>query len=416
MGKPLLSVGAVAAMLVLAGCSGGMPGGGEQSGSMAFYVSDQPGAIDDFEHLNVTVTKVGVHKVNASSAENGTWIETDFDNVTVDLTELQGENAANLANASLPNGTYNNAFIHVSAVEGATTDGEQVDVKLPSSKLHVAENFTVGAAEESHFVFDVMVHETGNGKYVLRPNAGDSGKNVPVKPTPGAKQSGQAGASGETTTTAQSGTSAGTTTQSEMAVYLSDRPGAIGDFDHLNVTVSAVGVHRQNDSDNESAWVEQDVDSVTVDVTELQGDRAVSLANFTLENGTYDTVFVHVAWTNGTLTNGEHVPVKLPSSKLKLHQEFTVGDGNTTHFVYDVMVHETGSGKYVLKPNVAESGPNEPVTKVSKKNAKPDDDTPNESDTSNETTTTTQSGDETTAQSGNETATTTTATTTTATA
>ena len=49
----------LAVMLVLAGCSGIMPSSGtDQSPTTAVYLSDAP--IDDFEHLNVTVTKVGV--------------------------------------------------------------------------------------------------------------------------------------------------------------------------------------------------------------------------------------------------------------------------------------------------------------------------------------------------------------------
>jgi len=153
---------------------------------MALYLSDQPGSIDDFSHLNVTVTSVGVHRTNATgnrSNDTGQWITRNLSG-TFDLTQLRGENASMLTSLDLPNGTYNNVFVYVSAVNGTLTDGSQASVELPSSKLHIATQFDVGAGEQSHFVFDVMVHSAGgsgkNAKYLIRPNVKGSGKNKPV--------------------------------------------------------------------------------------------------------------------------------------------------------------------------------------------------------------------------------------------
>jgi hypothetical protein len=95
-----------ALMLVLAGCAGGVspaPNGGVdttaandadvgagtdggdggdgtatgKSSAISFYLSDKPSAIDDFEHLNVTITTVGFHRVesaetDATTTANGT--------------------------------------------------------------------------------------------------------------------------------------------------------------------------------------------------------------------------------------------------------------------------------------------------------------------------------------------------------
>ncbi len=87
-----------AVMLVLAGCAGGVspaPNGGvdttaandadvgagtdggdggdgtatEGSSAISFYLSDKPSAIDDFEHLNVTITKVGFHRVESAETD-----------------------------------------------------------------------------------------------------------------------------------------------------------------------------------------------------------------------------------------------------------------------------------------------------------------------------------------------------------
>jgi hypothetical protein len=56
-----------------------------------------------------------------------------------------------------------------------------VNVKLPSQKLHLNEEFTVGSNRSVDFVFDITVFEAGNsGKYILKPVASESGTDVPI--------------------------------------------------------------------------------------------------------------------------------------------------------------------------------------------------------------------------------------------
>jgi hypothetical protein len=217
-----------ASMLVLAGCTGGVPGGAgggasdaamsDDSGTVTLYVSDQPGAMGDFEHLNVTVDKVAYHRANASgdtvdaddAAENETeadaeaegeadaeveaesdgegpeseegWETYDVEDTTVDLTELQGENATVVGQQRLENGTYDKVFLYVSDVNGTLKDGNSTQVKLPSGKLQVEKEFTVGQNESLDFVFDATVVKAGkSGKYVLTPVVSESGTDVPIK-------------------------------------------------------------------------------------------------------------------------------------------------------------------------------------------------------------------------------------------
>ncbi|GGN11777.1 DUF4382 domain-containing protein [Halarchaeum nitratireducens] len=194
------------ALVVLAGCAGG-PGGGTTSttsddggatsttsdggtsgsGTVVTYLSDRPAAIDDFAHLNATVTRVGLHRVSAAGNESdganataGGWQTVDV-NETVDLTELRGENATHIVNQSVPSGTYDNVFVYVSDVNGTLTDGSSAAVKLPSGKLHLATTFTVEANRTVDFVYDLAVHGTGNGRYIVRPNAGESGADQPLR-------------------------------------------------------------------------------------------------------------------------------------------------------------------------------------------------------------------------------------------
>ncbi|WP_053946853.1 DUF4382 domain-containing protein [Halolamina sediminis] len=377
-----------AAMLLVAGCGSGVaPGGSDGSGegTVNMYISDQNNAIDDFEHLNVTITEIAAHRVDDSEseteasetavseteeidAEDDGWVTRDVDNVTVDLTELQGNNATMVGQIDAPNGTYDKVFVHVSDVNGTLTDGSSTDVKLPSSKLHLNEEFTVGDGEAIDFVFDITVVKRGqSGSYNIQPVASESGPDQEIEERPAAKQGEREESDedeeAETETPATGTPTATAQTSASLDFYVSDERNAISNFEHLNVTIEKVGVHRADDGgENESAWVEKDVNNVTVDLTELQGANASKLGTLAVQNGTYDKTFVHVAEINGTLTNGESTNVKLPSEKLQLKKEFTVGDGEAIDFVFDITVFEAGnSGKYILKPVVGESGTGDQV-------------------------------------------------------
>ncbi|MBZ6494924.1 DUF4382 domain-containing protein [Natrinema longum] len=219
----------VATLVAIAGCAGGMGGGlrtdsaddssvtdsSAGTGTAAFYVSDEPNAIDDFEHLNVTITEVGFKKggelsdgsdgdaeteSEADDAENETdgereertegdqkadderdeegdeWTEYDVDERTVDLTELKGSNASMIDEFELPAGDYETVFIYVSDTEGVLTDGSTTRVKLPSSKLQLDRKFTIGDNESVDFVYDIAPHKAGkSGKYILKPVISQSG-------------------------------------------------------------------------------------------------------------------------------------------------------------------------------------------------------------------------------------------------
>ncbi|PSQ15529.1 hypothetical protein BRD00_13770 [Halobacteriales archaeon QS_8_69_26] len=226
-----------ALLVVLAGCTGGLAGDGgaddgagptgdasvddgdqrdTDGGAVNFWISDQPNDIDDFEHLNVTVTKVAFHHVGgnatdreagasdegnatdgaegegeredgaedeAGESENGRWIERDVDNRSVDLTRLKGNNATLIGAFDLPEGQYSKVFVYVGGIDATLADGgESANVKLPSDRLHLNEKFEVTSDESPDFVFDIAVHEAGNsGKYILKPVVSESGTGVPIE-------------------------------------------------------------------------------------------------------------------------------------------------------------------------------------------------------------------------------------------
>ena len=260
MNRHAVAAALVAGLVLLAGCSSGLTGtpdgtateesalDGEttaeeiegETGTVNMYISDERNAIDDFEHLNVTVTRVGVKPagddsddedadaddtetenggtgtenggtedddtetaadtnatdaegIEAPDADDGSdegdesddgesgWVEYEVDNRTVDLTELKGANATKLSSLDAPNGTYGKVFVYVSDVDGTLKHGSDQRVKLPSGKLQLNSEFTVGDGEEVDFVFDITAFKAGNsGKYVLKPVISESGTDVEI--------------------------------------------------------------------------------------------------------------------------------------------------------------------------------------------------------------------------------------------
>ena len=279
-------------MVLLAGCAGGTSGssaspssrspagpangastpGATDTGTVAFYVSDEENDVGDFTHLNVTVSRVGFERAGGNGS--GGWVEREVDDVTVDLTELQGEKAALVDAYELPNGTYQKVFVHVSAANGTLATGEDVRVKLPSEKLQLAKPFTVGGGSEVAFVFDITVHEAGNsGKYVLQPVVGESGTDVPIEPTDDGRNDGDErddGASGDSDSL--EATFRGPVSAGENATLSVTRDGDPVEGAVVSVDGEAVG---RTDADGESTIAVPDAEtlSVTVEV----GDDEVEI-------------------------------------------------------------------------------------------------------------------------------------------
>jgi hypothetical protein len=201
-------------------------------GVVRFYISDEENAISDFRHLNVTISEIGLQQAgdaesddgeepsettavdnettavdNETTAvdngtevpteeqanstetdsedeesESGDWIEYDVDDRTFDLTKLQGANASLLDELETPEGSYSKVFVHVEEINATLQNGESVNVKLPSEKLQINQEFTVEANDTVDFVFDITVHKAGNsGKYILTPAISESGPDVPIE-------------------------------------------------------------------------------------------------------------------------------------------------------------------------------------------------------------------------------------------
>jgi len=149
------------------------PPTGEEA-NFRFLISDDANAIEDFEHVNVTISKIGVH----SAGESGNWTEFTPDVTEVDLKPLVGENALEIWSGNLTPGEYNKVFIYVSDVNGSLIEelgGEEANIKLPSNKLQISKPFVISEDTVS-FVYDVTVIEAGkSGQYILQPQIAQSG-------------------------------------------------------------------------------------------------------------------------------------------------------------------------------------------------------------------------------------------------
>ncbi|MFA9503954.1 DUF4382 domain-containing protein [Natrinema sp. H-ect1] len=286
MDRRTIQLVVVAALVAVAGCAGGMGGqpatdsaGDDPSsaddssdggmGTAAFYVSDEPNVIDDFEHLNVTITKVGFKKAGGSS-------DADDGNESGDETD----------------------------------DGNETDDETGGEE---SESDDDGAANETDADWEEQTEDDGEGDG----DGEDDEKDGDEK-----EEEGDSEKDG-------------------------DQKEEEGDGD---------------EKDGGDDWVEYDVDERTVDLTELKGANASMIDEFELPAGDYEKVFIYVSDTNGVLTDGSTTRVKLPSNKLQLNKKFTIGNNESVDFVYDIAPHKAGgSGKYILKPVISQSGTGDDV-------------------------------------------------------
>lgn len=164
----LATVGSVG----LAGCMGGSGG----TGTLATHVSDQPGAIGDFESLIVTIDEVEIKPADEDP------ITESVDNATADLTKLQGEKQKLVAQSELETGEYEYVHLSISNVDATLTDGNEASVDTAGEaglKFQTfvvdgeqSETFEIRADETASFTADFMpVKQGGSGGYVLRPVA-----------------------------------------------------------------------------------------------------------------------------------------------------------------------------------------------------------------------------------------------------
>ncbi|MFC1937768.1 DUF4382 domain-containing protein [Chloroflexota bacterium] len=154
--------------------------------------------------------------------------------------------------------------------------------------------------------------------------------------------------------------------ETNFRMLISDDVNAIDHFKSLVVTISNVGVHRGGGS---GEWIEFPPATEELDLVPLQEENAQEIWSGALPDGEYTKVFVYVSDVEGVLNSGDSTEVKLPSEKLHLNTHFTIPDDSPISFVFDLSVVAAGNEKsgikYILKPVVNQSGPNQKFVEVS---------------------------------------------------
>jgi len=163
------------------------------TGNFVFLISDDVNAIGDFQSVNVTISKIGLQL----GGESGQLVEFDPEVESVDLTLLPGDKAQQIWRGDVPEGEYTNVSIQVSDVRGILKEtGQEVEIKLPSQKLHISKRFQVSADKLTTFTYDLTVVAAGSPqsgiKYILKPQVDQSGADhKPIEPKGKAKKEGE---------------------------------------------------------------------------------------------------------------------------------------------------------------------------------------------------------------------------------
>jgi len=141
-----------------------------------------------------------------------------------------------------------------------------------------------------------------------------------------------------------------------VEVYVTD-PGHGNNISSIDVTASAVEIHKAGDKDKESEWIPLDITMPTFDLIELkEGGLEEILASGNVTAGKYTQIRMTIEKVEVTLGEGEPQEAKLPSGELKFVRPFDVLEGQTTvlllDFDADEFVNVTGAGDVIVRPVV----------------------------------------------------------------
>jgi hypothetical protein len=159
--------------------------------------------------------------------------------------------------------------------------------------------------------------------------------------------------------------------EGNFAFLISDEVNAIDDFKSLNISITKIGLQM---GDEVGEWIEFEPEVETVDLTLLPGEKAQEIWRGNIPEGQFTKVFIHVADIEGILNETSNLTnVKLPSERLQISKPFEVTGDSLVSFVYDITVVRAGqSGQYIIKPQLDQSGADQPFNEVSPE-GKPED-------------------------------------------
>lgn len=139
-----------------------------------------------------------------------------------------------------------------------------------------------------------------------------------------------------------------------IKINLIDAP---GDYQQVNVEIVRVEIHRADAADSTGGWSVISEDTTYVDLLTLTAGHSAVLADSSLAAGTYSQVRLILGENNTVMVDSMLHELEIPSSMntgLKLNHPFTINGGAlyeiTLDFDADRSVHQTGNGRYKMKP------------------------------------------------------------------
>jgi len=140
-----------------------------------------------------------------------------------------------------------------------------------------------------------------------------------------------------------------------FSLFMIDAP--VAEADEINLTIKAVSVNGPD------GWIELAVTPERYNLLELMNNAGVTLAEQDLPEGDYGEIRLVIECEGEEAPEiviaGDSFPLTVPSgctSGFKLKGEFSLVAGQETVLIMDFdmqkSVHETGNGKYMLKPVV----------------------------------------------------------------
>lgn len=155
--------------LALTGCSNNPAGPlGTNVGTVHVSLTDAPAAYDA---VNVTITSFMAHHAGGSEAPSA-WENLRTTPMTVNLLTLAGQ-LAELANASVPTGSYDALKLTIGPGATIVVDGVSHPLTVPSNTVRIMAPFTISSGGVINMLMDfdvsASVHQTGSGTWMLQP-------------------------------------------------------------------------------------------------------------------------------------------------------------------------------------------------------------------------------------------------------
>lgn len=132
----------------------------------------------------------------------------------------------------------------------------------------------------------------------------------------------------------------------------------VKDDNNMTAWAETIAYIDQEEYDNDSGWFTIVNESQTFDlltlqnVTALLGEKNLTTGKYTQIRLTVESAIITI---NRSGVKEEHT-LKVPSEKIKLIHPFTIVENETTvlilDFLVDKSIHETGNGKFMLKPTI----------------------------------------------------------------